>query len=184
MKIKKLLIIIISAVAALVLINCKNNKTTIPAVEDYIAKSEQTIATATVDISLTDGGVKVRGYKKVVEIGEESTLIRIIESKLTTTQELKETETQQTVTDFNRADLITFSFEKYLYESYNYANGKLTATVDVDRVDNVIGQDVIAISDGTLEANFENNLIKDFTFTYTMEGGKIVTMVASYQYKS
>lgn len=188
---KKKLIIIISSIAAVLVAtgiilaielggNKGKNENT---VEMMVANSEKTIATATADVSVTDGGIKVLGYKQIVEIGEGETVIREITAELNSTQELKEKETVQTVTEYNRDNLITFSFEEFMYKTYNYSDGTLTATVSKDRVDNVLGYNLVANSDGTLTAKFENSLIKEFTFTFTMEDGKVLTMVSTYQYK-
>lgn len=184
-KIIAIICVVVTALACLSLVSCKkkNTKNQNAEVNKMIIASEKVIVTATSDVFVTDGGVKVLGYKQIVEIGENETTIREITAELSTTQELKEKETYETVTEFNRESLISFSFEEYMYKTFVYKNGQLTATVAKDRVDNVLGYSLVASSDGELTATFENGLIKDLNFTFTMEDGKVLTLVATYQYK-
>ena len=142
------------------------------------------VKTVNTEVTVTDAGVKVYGYKKTVTVnGANAEVQKVIGSLQPNSLEYQETVSYEFVEGVDLKDLFSLHILGGNFAEYTLEGEKFTGTVSANKVGDFFGNSKIkAQTDATVAMTFDQNKLTEVTVQFGLESGKILTLTATYTY--
>lgn len=174
-----LLFLIVSAVGIIFWLNSG-----IKQIASDINANMAAVKVADTEVTVTDAGVKVYGYKKTVTVnGANAEIYTVIGSLQPNSLEYQETTSYDFAEGVDLTKLFGLHVLDSVFEKYDISGDKFEGTVKAASVGQFFGNSAVkAASDATVTMTFVEGKLTEVNVQFGLESGKILTLIATYTY--
>ena len=163
--------------------SCKSTKITIDNLSSKVDASLVDAKKVSLHMEMTDSENLVYDYKKIVELNQNTAVVKTETTKLNSKFELQTTTTEEQISNYSKDDFFNLKLGKSLVTNIQSSKNKISFDVTSENVQTVLNSAQVSIQGiASFEFEFEKGKIINYTCKYTTDTTRQVVITCVYEY--